>query len=188
MADPSSGKLTTSGAQNAIVVVGQLDDGRAFVVDEWAERCSSDVLTEKIFMYNRRWKTKRFGIDSTGQQNLYFQAVNKEANLRRERICLVPVEFKSNEQKEFRITVNVQRWMHNGLLFVSEHCKKLLRQLEVYPTGTLCDLADALAAALGLLRDPLASRAKLAYDPDYDENARFLKNVRKDERYIPFRR
>ena len=188
-ADPSSGKLTTDGAQNAIVIVGQLPDGRAFVLDEWAERASTDTLTRQIFTFNARWKCKRFGVDATGQQHLYFDMLCKEGTLRRERIALMPREFTVAEgSKQFRITTTIQHWMHNGLLFVNRTCKVLLRQLERYPTGILCDVVDALAGALSLLRDPLASRAKLSYDPNYDEEERFRKQGRNDPRYAGFSR
>lgn len=53
----------------AIVIVGQREDGTAFVLDEYGERTSS-----------------------------------REANARRERIILIPVEQPTNQTKEWRIT------------------------------------------------------------------------------------
>jgi predicted phage terminase large subunit-like protein len=188
--DPSSGKTNVpDGADNAIVIVGQTIDGRTFALDEWVERAATDTITRRILEYNARWRCKRFGVDATGQQHLYFDMLSREASLRRERIALIPREFTVAEgSKQFRITTTIQRWMHNGLLFVGRNCTTLLRQLERYPTGMKCDAVDALAGALSLLRDPLASQAKLEYDTEYDEEQRFRNAVRKDPRYGAFKR
>lgn len=184
-ADLASGKLT-AGAQHAIVVVRQLADGRAFVFDEWANRTSTEVLTENIFRLNSHWRPRCFGIDATGQQHLYFDMLSREAALRRERISLVAREFTVAEgSKEFRLTTIISRWMHNGLLFINQTCKQLLHQLSIYPTGTLVDLVDALAGALSLLRDPLTGHGKLVYDPAYDETARWQRTLRNDRRLFP---
>lgn len=188
--DPSSGKTNVpDGADNAIVIVGQMSDGRTFVLDEWVERAATDTITRQILAYNAKWRCKRFGVDATGQQHLYFDMLSREASLRRERIALVPREFTVAEgSKQFRLTTIIQRWMHNGLLFVNRSCTVLMRQLERYPSGMKCDAVDALAGALSLLRDPLASQAKLEYDADYDEEQRFRNAARKDPRYGAFKR
>lgn len=178
MADPASGKLTAGGAQHAIVIVGQAEDGKAFMLDEWAERTSSDVLVRQIFTLNSRWRCRRFGLESVGQQNLFFQSTVREADMRRERIALVPIDQPTTQDKEFRITSTIQKWCHNGLLFVNETCTGTLRQLERYPAGLLCDLVDALASALNMLRDPFANKRGLLYDPDYDEMARYGQSQR----------
>jgi predicted phage terminase large subunit-like protein len=188
MCDPASGKLTKEGCQSAIVIVAQIPDGRAFALAEWADKCATDVITRNIFLMNRMWRCHRFGIDSTGQQNLYFQDVVKEANIRRERIALVPREMPSTENKEFRLTSTIQRWMHNGLLYVNESCPMLYRQLERYPTGFMVDLVDALSECLRMLRDPLANRGKLEYDPIYNEETRWQNQFRGDPRYGGFSR
>ena len=183
MADPNSGKILETNCQNAIVVVGQNDEGCAFVLSEWAARCATDELTRQIFLYNRQWACHRFGVDSTGQQNLYFQQLIREANIRRERIALVPRQMPSTEKKEFRLTTTIQHWMHNGLLFINDDCPLLLKQLERFPTGQLVDLVDALAECLRMLRDPMAARQRLEYDPSYDETERWKKAIRNDGRY-----
>lgn len=126
-------------------------------------------------------------MDATGTQRLYFDMVVKEAVTRKERISLIPREFTVSEgSKEFRLTTIVQRFMHNGLLFIDRKCTTLIRQLTKYPTGTHTDAVDALAGLLSLLRDPMASRARLQYDPDYDETLRWRKAIRDDNRYAPF--
>lgn len=187
-ADPASGKTSKIGCQNAIVIVGQDADGRAFALDEWAERSSSDVLNRMIFAKNREWHTRRFGAEASAQQYLWYEALLREANMRRERIVLIPVEQPTNETKEYRITFTIQEWMHNGFLYVDDRCAQLLAQLKAYPNGTLCDLVDALASALRMLRNPFATRRKLEYDALYDDDARWRKAVRDDARYGGFRR
>lgn len=155
-ADPASGETSRPGCQMAIVVVGQHPEGMAFVLDEWADRTSVDVLDNKIFEIHKKWRTRRFGIESSAQQNLWAQELITVANARRERIVLVPVDQPTNQTKEWRITTTITHWMHNGMLYVAEGCVQLLHQLRVYPGGTgPIDLVDALASALRMLRDPL---------------------------------
>ena len=178
MCDPASGKLTSGGAQHAIVIVGQSEDGKAFVLDEWAERTDSTILVREMFRLNNVWRCRRFGLESVGQQNLFFQSTVREADMRRERIALVPIDQPTTQDKEFRITSTIQKWMHNGLLYVNENCKTCLRQLERYPTGLLCDVVDALASALNMLRDPFASKRGLQYDSEYDEMERYGRSQR----------
>lgn len=157
-ADPASGKTSTPGCENAIVIVAQHPNGTAFAIAEWAERTSSNELNAKIFELNRRYRCRRFGAESSAQQNLWYEALVREAIARHERILLVPVEQPTNQTKEWRITTTIQEWMHNGLLYIADSCPALRHQLRVYPGGNLVDLADALASALRLLRNPLVKR------------------------------
>jgi predicted phage terminase large subunit-like protein len=186
--DPASGKTSVLGCQNAIAIVGQDEEGRAFVLDEYAERTSSDTLNLEVFRLNKMWLCKRFGVEASAQQYLYYEAILREANMRRERIQLIPIEQPTNQTKEWRITTTIQEWMHNGMLFVDRRCIGLKKQLEVYPNGQLCDLVDALASALRMLRSPFASRMRLSYDDRYDDDARWREKVRRDRRYEPFSR
>lgn len=186
--DPASGKTSTPGCQNAIVIVGQDEAGRAFALAEYAERSSSDILNLKVFEMNRKWRCHRFGVEASAQQMLYYQAILREANIRQERIRLLPVEQPTNQTKEWRITTTVQEWMHNGMLFVADDCIELRKQLKNYPNGVLCDVVDALASALRLLRNPFATRRRLDYDDLYSDEARWRKDTRRDRRYDRFSR
>lgn len=181
--DPASGKTSEVGCQNAIVIVAQDSDGRAFVLDEYAERSHSDILNTAIFRMNRAWNCKRFGVEASAQQNLYYQALVREAAARRERIILVPVEQPTNQTKEWRITTTVQEWMHNGFLFVDPACKNVRRQLEVYPNSPQVDVVDALASALRMLRNPFVQHRRSEYDDIYNDEARWRQEVRRDNRY-----
>lgn len=155
-ADPASGKTSEVGCENAIVVVGQHPRGMALVLDEWSERTSSNELNAKIFEMHAKWKTRRFGCESSAQQNLWYEALVREALAKRMRIMLIPVEQPTNETKEWRITTTIQEWMHNGMLYVASHLTKLKERLRVYPgaLGAIDDV-DALASALRMLRNPL---------------------------------
>ena len=153
--DPASGKTSTPGCQNAIVVVAQNARGIAFAVDEWADRTSSNEMNAKIFEMNRKWRCRRFGAESSAQQNLWYEALVREALARHERIILIPVEQPTNQTKEWRVTTTIQEWMHNGFLYIADSCPQLRHQLTVYPGGQLVDLADALASALRMFANPL---------------------------------
>jgi len=186
--DPASGKTSTPGCQNAIVIIGQDEEGKAFVVDEYAERTSSDALNLAVFAKNRRWRCKRFGVEASAQQYLYYEAIVREAQIRRERIILVPVEQPTNQTKEWRITTTIQEWMHNGMLYVDESCTELLKQLKNYPNGQLVDVVDACASALRMLRNPFATRRQLEYDDLYEADVQQRRDMRNDARYSPFAR
>lgn len=185
--DPASGKTSTPGCENAIVIVGQDEEGRAYVLDEYGARESSDTLNLRVFQMNSVWHCKRFGIEASAQQYLYYEAILREANIRHERIALVPIEQPTNQVKEWRITTTIQEWMHNGMLYVDRRCVQLKKQLEVYPTGQLVDIVDALASALRMLRNPFTTKQSLAYDERYDDYQRWHKSARRDPRYAGFR-
>jgi predicted phage terminase large subunit-like protein len=173
-ADPASGRLASTGvarARTAIVTVGQSHEGHAFVIDAWADRVTTDAITDKIFEIQDRWKANRFGIEASAQQTLYVDAVIREANLRRKRIAIVPIAQPTTQTKEFRITTIVQKWLHNGLIYFNETLNDLMREMRDYPEGRTCDIVDALASALYMLPDPFASRNKISYTSDIASRA-----------------
>ncbi len=166
-ADPASGRLTTAGARSAIIILGQDGEtGRAFQLDEWAKRCSTDELTDKIFEMQGKWRCQRFGVESSAQQSLYVDSLIREANIRKLRIAIVPINQPTNQTKEFRITSTLQRWIHPGLLFINKNCKETIKEVSRYPytQDGVCDVADALASACIMLRDPYANRRKVRVD------------------------
>lgn len=166
-ADPASGRPASSGtdrARSAIVVVGQHDEGHAFVLDAWAARVATDTLTDQIFQTYEKWKQiSRFGVEASAQQGLYVDGIIREAKTRRKRIPLMPIMQPTNQTKEFRITTIVQRWLHNGLLYINEALEDLIKELRNYPRGQTCDIVDALASCLYLLRDPFGGGGKVHY-------------------------
>ena len=90
-------------------------------------------------------------------------------------MLIVPVEQPSNQTKEFRITTEIQLWLHNGLLYINKDAVELKKELEEYPRGQTCDIVDALASALHMLRNPFASPKGLSYEfnGSYKGNRKF---------------
>jgi len=79
-------------------------------------------------------------------------------------MTIVPVEQPTNQTKEFRITTEVQKWLHNGLLYLNESCVEAKKEIEQYPKGQTCDIVDAIASALHMLRDPFSNPHGLIYE------------------------
>ena len=171
--DPASGKIAsnkTQRAQTAHIVGGQDRDGKAFVFEALGHTVATDQIVQTLFQLNRKYGCARWGIESSAQQNLFVDSTIREAVTRREPIRIVPVEQPTSATKEFRITSIVQHWLHNGFLYVAEDLEDLRRQIERYPNVKTCDIVDALASFLVMLRDPFASKHGLAYDQQYKEN------------------
>lgn len=105
---------------------------------------------------NDEWHPNRFGIDATGQQSLYADTLIRDAQTQRKRILIVPMSMPTTETKEFRITTEVQKWLHSGLLYINESCTEAIKEIKAYPKGKTCDIVDALASALHMLKDPFA--------------------------------
>ena len=182
--DPASGKTGSSGkarCRTAIVVVGQNVEGRAFVLDAVADRWPTDVITETIYQKQRQWGPRRFGVESSAQQSLYVDQVIREAGMRHIRIAIHPIEQPTNQVKQFRITSQIQKWLHNGLLYINETLSELTREMTRYPNGETCDIVDALASALGMLPDPFSSRKGLVYESDGPKMSNFDKRFQSDD-------
>ena len=167
--DPASGKIAsnkTQRAQTAHIVGGQDRDGKAFIFEALGHQVSTDQIVQTLFELNRKYGCTRWGIESSAQQNLWVDSTIREAVTRREPIRIVAFEQPSSATKEFRITSIVQHWLHNGFLYVAEDLTDLRTQIEKYPHTKLCDIVDAMASFLCMLRDPFTSKRGLVYDHD----------------------
>src|SRR5229473_7802639 len=120
VADPAGGRPTSNGARSSIVVVGRdKETDFRFVLEAWAERCYTDRLTDQIFTLNRKWRPRRFGVESVAQQRLYVDSIIREGREQRQRIFIVPIQTSTHSRKEDRIRQVIDVELSRRRLFVS---------------------------------------------------------------------
>lgn len=182
--DPASGKklaLKRVRARSAIIVIAQDPLSRLFVLHAWAERCSTDKLTNRILDVNERYKPKVFGIEANAMQALYGDMVSREARFRSKRLPLSPVEQPTKIDKDWRIRMALQPVIADGRLFIQPDQHELRAELTTFPMSMTKDLIDALASAVTLM--PQRAIARETKD-EVDKLAAYLRASGAPPRYI----
>lgn len=153
--DPASskkgGELKMLKARSAIVVVTHDWLGRIFVLDAWGGRCSTDQLIERMYRAEETWKLRVLGGEANGLQELFQEAVQRDARLRGKRLPLRPVHQSTRVEKDWRIRTILQPIIANGRLFVRPDMTELRTEIASFPMSPLKDMIDALASAIKLI-------------------------------------
>lgn len=161
--DPASsrkdGELKRIKARSAIVVVAPDWLGRIFVLKAWAKRCSTDELIEEMYRTHEQWKVRVLGGEANGLQELFQEAVLRDARMRGRSLPLRPFHQPTRIEKTWRIRTILQPVVGNGRLFLSEGMTELRSELTSFPLSPLVDMVDALASAIKLIPSRL-SRAE----------------------------
>ena len=144
-----------------------MESDNRFVLEAWAERCYTDRLTDQIFKLNKKWRPKRFGVESVAQQRLYVDSLIREGKEKHQRIFIVPVQTSTHSRKEDRIRQVIDVELSRRRLFVDPTQTALIEELEGFPSSATIDLVDALAMALELLT-PLANGNLISYNNTTD--------------------
>ena len=110
--DPASskkdGELKNVKARSAIVVVAPDWLGRVFVLDAWAKRCSTDELIERMYKTHEIWNLRILGGEANAMQELFQEAVQRDARLRGRSLPLRPVHQPTRLEKNWRIRTILQ--------------------------------------------------------------------------------
>lgn len=153
--DPASSRkdieLKRVKARSAIVVVAPDWLGRVFVLDAWAKRCSTDELIERMYKTHEMWKLRVLGGEANGLQELFQEAVLRDARLRGRSLPLRPVHQPTHVQKDWRIRTILQPLIGNGRLFLRDDMTELRTEITAFPLSPMKDLVDALASAIKLI-------------------------------------
>lgn len=151
--DPAGGKGETRrmSARSAILVIGQDQHHRIFVLHAWAARVPTQKLVESLFEINRNFRPRMFGGEADALQSLFQDAIKLIAHDRNETLPLVPVAHSTRLDKDFRIRTTLQPLIAEGRLILREDQHELLQELEGFPSFPTKDLVDALASACNLL-------------------------------------
>lgn len=174
--DPAAGKrakrIAKSKCQSAIAGVAQDALGRVIVLYAWAKVATTDELIEKIFETNRSFAPDRYGVEANAMQELFADALAREARGRGERLKVVPVQQSTRVDKLWRIRSTLQPVIGAGRLVVGEEQLELRSQLEAFPLGRWLDLVDALASAVALMPKRAVLRQR---DEELDSLAAYLR-------------
>src|SRR5271154_6359960 len=124
-ADPSKGKThkETDQSRSAVVVLGQDEYERMFVLHAFAEQCPTSTFIEQIVLAWRMWRPKGFGVDTTGPQQPFYDMLQLETRRRGMRIPFVPVTFHG--EKITRIEDIIEPALNDGRLFVHPNATAL---------------------------------------------------------------
>jgi len=154
--DPAGGKrrqeIKRVRARSAIVTIAvDSPNQRVFVLNAWAERCSTDRLVEKIFELAQQYTPKLFGIEANAMQALFADTVIREARNKGLRIPLTAVNQPTNVEKEWRIRTTLQPMLVQGRIFLQKSQLELISELNSFPTGQTVDIVDALCSAVRMV-------------------------------------
>ena len=151
-ADPAGGPQARTGkSRSAIVVVGQDDLERIFILEADAGRWPTDHLERRILQTQQKWHPAKFGIDATGPQVLFADVMRRKAREEGVKMNLLPTALRSD--KSFSIETTLQPIVAQGRLFRPELalCKTLYEEWKHHPSADFNDTMDALACAIRLL-------------------------------------
>lgn len=185
--DPHSGKKTkihAGLARAAIVDVARDKWNRIFVLDAWADRAKTDEIIEQIINHYYRWHPGTFGIDGTAQQNLFVDTVRTILRLRGQgQIHIEGYPAPTHIDKMYRIRTVIQPVIAEHRLFIRDDLIELRTELAAFPTGSTCDLVDALAGAISMF--PPAITADEEYEQGEEVYAEHLRDcgLNEDEVY-----
>lgn len=177
--DPAGGKRQTQAirgtrARSAIVVLAQDPQERIFVLDAWADRCSTEALIERIFETDATWHPQTFGIEADGQQSLFADSVSLAARWQGRSLPVAAVKHSTVVDKDWRIRTALQPVIADGRLFIPDTpaFADLRAEVRTFPMGRLKDLVDALASAIQLAPRRALPRER---DAEVDDLARYLR-------------
>jgi predicted phage terminase large subunit-like protein len=189
-ADPAGGTntlLTHAGTRSraSIVVVGQDDLERIFILEAWAKRLPPDQLMAKMFETQFKWKPAIFGMDSSGPQLQFHQIVKKEARDRNIHWNLRGVAERTD--KITFIETVLQPIVAQGRLLrsaVEHEVADLKNEWQSFPGGSYKDIMDALARAVWLLPSSLPAHLRLM---DRMQLKRYLERTGMDSSQVELR-
>lgn len=148
--DIALGKKTTKdGDYNAIVIVGKdTSTGILYVLEAWADKCTTLQGEQKVIEMAKKWAVKRFGIEGVAAQYNSYLRVKAEAP---KQGCYHTtwIDVQPKGKKETRIEM-LQPLFENGTIKIREEQGLLKEQLQAFPHGSHDDLPDALASAVTL--------------------------------------
>lgn len=158
--DPAAGKTDQAmkrvRARSAIVIGGQDDLGRVFILHAWAARCPTEKLIDEMYSLTDRYQLKTLGVEANGLQALFSDAVIRDAKLAGRKLPVAPIYQPTRTEKDFRIRTTLQPLLSNGKVFVQPSMIELRQEIENFPMHPTKDLVDALASLCRLMppKDP----------------------------------
>ena len=158
--DPSKGKTHKDATQSrsAIVVLGQDEFEREYILHAFAEQCPTSTFIEEIVRAWRMWRPRAVGVDATGAQQPFYDSLLMEVHRRGLRIPFVPITFHG--EKIARIEDTLEPSLSDGRLFVHPAMTAAHEEGQAFPQGFL-DCLDCVAAAKRMLPKRATTKSKI---------------------------
>lgn len=152
--DPAGPKRRAEGLKNvasrsALIVGGQDDLGRVFVLYAWAARCAANQLMERLHAVYDRFAPKLIGCEENALAGLFTDIVRYDAAVRQRRLPLAGISQPTNIEKDYRIRTTLQPLIANGRIFLLGNDPGMLElkaEITTFPMNHRKDMIDALAS------------------------------------------
>jgi len=155
----TSGRKASQRSRSAIVVSGMDEMERHFCLKAWAQHCTTDELIEEIFATQEHWRPAVFGIDATGNQGLFADAIRREVREKNRKLPLTDFIFEGD--KDWRIETTLQPLQAAGKLFSLTSLADLEDEYSAFPGGNYKDILDAWCGCIKLCpRKPKLAEAR----------------------------
>jgi len=160
--DPSAGKtrLKRQSARSAIACVASDGLDRIFVLDAWADRCSTEKLIDRMCWTYTTFAPSIIGVESNAMQELFPDTIMLLMKARGISLPLLPVHQPVGIDKDLRIRLILQPIVAFGRLFLQDGQIELEKEITAFPSGKLKDMIDSLASACKLLPARTAAKQK----------------------------
>jgi hypothetical protein len=174
--DPAAGKtrLKKQSARSAIACVAADGLDRIFVLDAWADRCSTEKLIDRMCWTHTTFGPSIIGVEANAMQEIFSDAVMLLLKSRGIVLPIVPVGQPVGIDKDLRIRLILQPIVGFGRLFLAEGQVELEKEITAFPSGKMKDMVDSLASACKLL--PARTQAKQRSDK-YEALAAYHRQV-----------
>lgn len=142
---------TGTRCRHAIVVVGlSSSPRRIYLLDQWAESCSTGRYIGKLLHYALKWKTYRIHCEAVAAQKFliyhfnYFVSQEKKRHPELEGINMVPLKSSQSPNAKFERIDNVIPMAERHEIWIdSNNCSEFRDEAEKYgQTRTTVDLLD----------------------------------------------
>jgi len=132
--------------RTAVVIVGvHTKTNTKFVLEAWAKkiRKPSD-LYDKIFEFHKKYRPRRWGIETFSQQNWAKAIITNAAREENIPIYLRDLPKDQGKDAKTRRIESLQEDFACGQIYMDESQTHLISEYHAYPMGTTDDLLDAL--------------------------------------------
>jgi len=172
--DPAGEKQAVKrvASESAYVGLAVDDIGRIFVLEDYAARCSTEQLVDKLYAVNERWAPTRIGIEEVGTQQLFVAMVRRDARITKRPLPIVGIQQSTRQDKDYRIRTILQPILADGRLFILAGAVALRQDIAVFPSSYKKDRIDALASCIRMVPPRRVTRDR---DLELEAHLRYLR-------------
>ncbi|MFH1752989.1 MAG: phage terminase large subunit [Candidatus Omnitrophota bacterium] len=152
--DPATGEFTNKGDYSAIILVARdRRDGTIYIIEADIKRRTPNDTVDDILAYCKKYKVKKFGVESNYFQSLMVQDLEKR--IRQEGLYKTEIiSIKNTLNKRERIQ-SMHPLIKNGTIVFNRFHQTLLDQFRFFPRGKYDDGPDAVQMAVEVCSQPI---------------------------------